>query len=59
MSRSSPALRYRARMLHLEGLSYAQIALRLQVTKKQAWYLVNRAPEARPLPLTTMVRMSA
>ena len=59
MSRLIPTLRYRARMLHLEGLSYAQIALRLQVTRKQAWYLVNRVPKAGPLPLKAMVRRAA
>ena len=59
MSRTIPTLRYRARMLHLEGVSYAQIALRLQVTRKQAWYLVNRIPKAGPLPLRTMDRRVA
>lgn len=47
MSRSIPTLRYGA------------CKLQLQVTKSQAWYLVNRVPKAGPLPLKTMVRRAA
>jgi orotate phosphoribosyltransferase-like protein len=59
MSRSIPTLCYHARMLHLEGLSYVQIVLRLQVTRRQAWYLVNSVSKAGPLPLRTMARRAA
>jgi len=59
VTRSIPTLRYRTRLLHSEGLSCAQIAPRLQVTKKQASHLVNCVLKAGPLSLKTMVGRAA
>ncbi len=49
----------RSILTHLKGMSYAQMVLRLQVTNKQAWYLVNCVLKAGPLSLKTMVRRAA